>query len=165
MRLRRPMPNVEQSPLIAATRKFADQGKVDRAQTSEFTLPAYVSIGLWVGPLGRPQALSILYAVINSVTPESATASHYFWSIARSAALDDANVSEVFRRLTIAAFDQDREVLEAQQRSIAADESDTPLVNFHDDRAGLAARRIIARKLAEQVSARQNEATPMRAVT
>jgi len=150
VRLRRPMPDVEQSPLIVATRKYQGQGKVDRAQTSEFSLPAYVSIGLWVGPRGKPEELAVLYAVLNSVTPETATSAHYFWSVARSAALDDAAVSETFHKLTVAAFDQDRVVLEAQQAAILADTSGEPLVNFRDDRAGVAARRIIAGKLAEQ---------------
>jgi phenylpropionate dioxygenase-like ring-hydroxylating dioxygenase large terminal subunit len=150
VRLRRPMPNVAQSPLIVATRKYDGQGKVDRAQTSEFHPPGYVFIGLWVGPLGKTDELSILYAVVNSVTPESDGASHYFWSVVRSAALDDMAVSETFRSLTVAAFDQDRVVLEAQQRAIDLDESGEPLVNFRDDRAGLAARRIVARLLAEQ---------------
>jgi vanillate O-demethylase monooxygenase subunit len=150
VRLRRPMPNVAQSPLIVATRKYEGQGKVDRTQTSEFHPPGYVFIGLWVGPLGQPDDLSILYAVVNSVTPESDGSSHYFWSVARSAALADTQVSETFRSLTVAAFDQDREVLEAQQQAIDMDDSCAPLVNFRDDRAGLAARRIIARLLAEQ---------------
>jgi phenylpropionate dioxygenase-like ring-hydroxylating dioxygenase large terminal subunit len=150
VRLKRPMPNVAQSPLIVAMLKYDGQGKVDRAQTSEFRAPGYVFIGLWVGPLGKPDELSILYAVVNSVTPESDGSSHYFWSVARSAALDDAAVSETFRTLTIAAFDQDRVVLEAQQRAIDLDASGEPLVNFRDDRAGVAARRIVARLLSEQ---------------
>ncbi|HXE15872.1 MAG TPA: aromatic ring-hydroxylating dioxygenase subunit alpha [Stellaceae bacterium] len=150
VRLRRPMPDVAQSPLIVLTRKFAGQGNVDRAQTSSFKAPGYVFIGLWVGPLGKPDELAILYAVVNSVTPESERSSHYFWSVARSAALDDARVSAEFHRLTVAAFDQDRIVLEAQQRAIDRDASGAPLVNFRDDRAGVAARRIIARLLAEQ---------------
>ena len=148
--LRRPMPNVAQSPLIVLTGKYAGQGKVDRAQSSEFQPPAYVFIGLWVGPVGRPDDLSILYAVVNSVTPERDGSSHYFWSVARAAALDDAAVSETFRTLTVAAFDQDRAVLEAQQQAIDTDDSGAPLVNFRDDRAGVASRRVIARLLAEQ---------------
>jgi len=44
--LRRPMPNVAQSPLIVLTGKYAGQGKVDRAQSSEFQPPGYVFIGL-----------------------------------------------------------------------------------------------------------------------
>ena len=150
VRMRRPMPNVAQSPLIVATRKYEGQGKVDRAQSSEFHPPGYVSIGLWVGPLGEPDKLDVLYAVLNSVTPESATSAHYFWSVARSAAQDDTQVSALFHRLTVEAFAQDREVLEAQQESILRDSSGEALVNFQDDRAGAAARRILARKLAEQ---------------
>lgn len=100
--------------------------------------------------MDKPDDLSILYAVVNSVTPERDGSSHYFWSVARAAALDDAAVSETFRTLTVAAFDQDRAVLEAQQQAIDTDDSGAPLVNFRDDRAGLAARRIIARLLAEQ---------------
>ena len=38
----------------------------------------------------------------------------------------------------------------AQQQAIDLDRSGEPLVNFRDDRAGLAARRILARLLAQQ---------------
>ncbi len=56
------------------------------------------------------------------------------------------------RAITVDAFDEDVAVLAAQQRSIDADRSGRPLNAFACDAAGLAVRRILARKIAAEKS-------------
>ena len=71
----------------------------------------------------------------------------------RSWGLEDANVSKTYKDMTDLAFAEDARMVEAQQRLIDSDSSGTPLVSLAFDRAALAARRIIKRKLEEEAQA------------
>jgi vanillate O-demethylase monooxygenase subunit len=87
--------------------------------------------------------------VIQGVTPETATSTHYFWATARHFGVDDAALSATMRAITSDAFDEDVAVLAAQQRSIDSD-ADRPLNAFACDAAGLAMRKILAAKVARE---------------
>ena len=142
---RREIPGGPQSVLVRATGRFDHDGPIDRWQTSEFYLPSYVLVLLGAGEVGGE--VTPHHAVINSVTPETQTTSHYFWSVARRFGLRDDAVSDLFRDITHRAFDEDQLVLEAQQQAILEDRSGNPLAAVQADRAGLAARRLIASRL------------------
>jgi phenylpropionate dioxygenase-like ring-hydroxylating dioxygenase large terminal subunit len=71
----------------------------------------------------------------------------------RSWGLDDANVSKTYKDMTDLAFAEDARIVKAQQRLIDSDPAGTPLVSLAFDRAGLAARRIIKRKLEAEAQA------------
>ena len=129
-------------------------GKFDRWQKQSVRAPAYVYFEAGAEPVGsnnppnRPH-----HVVIQGITPESETSTHYFWATARHFAVDDADISKKMRAITVDAFDEDVAVLAAQQRSIDADSSGRPLNAFACDAAGLAVRRILARKIAAEKSA------------
>ena len=91
--------------------------------------------------------------MLNSFTPETERTTHYFWSTVRSWGLEDANVSKTYKDMTDLAFAEDARMVEAQQRLIDSDPSGAPLVSLAFDRAALAARRIINRKLEEEAQA------------
>jgi hypothetical protein len=55
--------------------------------------------------------------------------------------------------MTDLAFAEDAHIVEQQQARIDSDTSNAPLVSLAFDRAGVAARRIIARKLEEEAGA------------
>jgi phenylpropionate dioxygenase-like ring-hydroxylating dioxygenase large terminal subunit len=71
----------------------------------------------------------------------------------RSWGLDDAAVSKTYKDMTDLAFAEDARMVERQQQLIDSDPSGTPLVSLTFDRAALAARRIIKRKLEEEALA------------
>src|SRR5262249_14502380 len=129
-------------------------GKIDRWQFLEFRPPIYARITLGAReagsdlPFGTPT-----HVVLNSFTPETERTTHYFWSTVRSWGLEDANVSKTYKDMTDLAFAEDARMVEAQQRLIDSDPSGTPLVTLAFDRAALAARRIIKRKLDEEAQA------------
>lgn len=56
--------------------------------------------------------------IVDLVTPETLTTSHYFWSVARNFKLDDAELTVHLRERSQFTFDQDSRVLEAQQRKL-----------------------------------------------
>jgi vanillate O-demethylase monooxygenase subunit len=82
--------------------------------------------------------------VIDAMTPEGETSTHYFWGMARNFDIDDAGVTGRIKAQQSGVFDEDVEVLEMQQRSIAAN-PDLRLRNFSIDAGGSHARRILER--------------------
>jgi vanillate monooxygenase len=143
----RVMKNVDASPVLTVYKK--PTGKIDRIQEAEFRAPGYVCINVIANPAGSNDKTPV-HVVLNSLTPETDRSTHYFWSVARPGALDDKTVDELYDRLIRIAFDEDKAIIEIQQRMIDGDGSGTPLVSLEGDKAGAAARRIVARKLAEE---------------
>jgi vanillate O-demethylase monooxygenase subunit len=146
------MRGVAPSGLVRAMRRFIDE-KIDRFQESEFYLPSYVLVILGSERAGeRDDMDQPHHLVIDSITPETETTSHYFWSVPRRHVLDDAALSQKFYDITKGAFDEDAAMIEAQQRLITSDPTQSPLVNLEADGAAAAARRIVTRKLREQAA-------------
>lgn len=149
LRQLRVMRNVDPSPVLTIYKKPA--GKIDRIQETEFRAPGYIGIVVRANPAGSDDPTPV-HVVLNSLTPETERSTHYFWSVARPGALDDRQVDETYDRLIRIAFDEDKEIIEIQQRMIESDRSGTPLATLDGDKGGAAARRILAQKLAEESS-------------
>jgi vanillate O-demethylase monooxygenase subunit len=148
VRTLRVMRNVDPAPIHRTIRHFP--GKIDRRQETEFRPPIYVHINLGAVPHGSNEPIEVPHhVVINSLTPETERTTHYFWSVARTRALDDESVSEKLKTIHNVAFNEDVVVIEAQQRMIDSDPAGGVLANLDGDEACAAARRILARKLAE----------------
>jgi vanillate monooxygenase len=159
VRAQRLMRNVDTAPIYRAARNL--HGKIDRWQFLEFRPPIYARITLGAReagsdvPFGTPT-----HVVLNSFTPETERTTHYFWSTVRSWGLDDANVSKIYKDMTDLAFAEDARIVEQQQQLIDSDTSGAPLVSLAFDRAGVAARRIIAQKLEAEAAAQAAKASP-----
>ncbi|HEY1719686.1 MAG TPA: aromatic ring-hydroxylating dioxygenase subunit alpha [Magnetospirillaceae bacterium] len=61
---------------------------------------------------------ALLFHSCQAITPETATSTHYFFAQAHGFALDDATITESIYQSIDTAFEEDRRVLEAQQRVI-----------------------------------------------
>ena len=161
VRAQRLMRNVDTAPIYKAARNL--HGKIDRWQFLEFRPPIYARITLGAReagsdvPFGTPT-----HVVLNSFTPETERTTHYFWSTVRPWGLDDDKVSKIYKEMTDLAFAEDARIVEQQQLLIDTDSTGSPLVSLAFDRAGLAARRIIKRKLEEE-AAETARKTPARA--
>ncbi len=159
VRAQRLMRNVDTAPIYKAARGL--HGKIDRWQFLEFQPPIYVRVTLGARAAGSDTPYGTpTHVVLNSFTPETERTTHYFWSTVRSWALDDDKVSKIYKDMTDQAFAEDTRIVELQQTLIDSDPSDTPLVSLAFDRAGVAARRIIRRKLDEEAAAQRSPATP-----
>jgi len=149
VRTLRMMPGVDPAPIHRLIRHFP--GKIDRRQETEFRPPVYIHINLGAVPAGSNEDVRIPHhVVINSLVPETERTTHYFWSVARNRALDDEKVSRALKDVHVVAFNEDVVVIEAQQRMIDSDPEGGTLANLEGDAACAAARRILARKLAEE---------------
>jgi vanillate O-demethylase monooxygenase subunit len=56
----------------------------------------------------------------NFLTPETEISTHYFWTVGRTFETEDSNWTEQLFKQTRAAFDQDKAIIEGQQRAIGA---------------------------------------------
>jgi vanillate O-demethylase monooxygenase subunit len=82
--------------------------------------------------------------VVDAMTPETETTTHYFWGMARNFDIEDAGFTARFKAQQGRVFEEDVEVLEAQQRSIAIN-PDMMLRGFSIDLGSARARQIISR--------------------
>lgn len=138
------MPNVSPPP---AFRAGGASGNVDRWQVCRFLPPSCVVIDVGVAPIAEGATLAdhpVRSFVIDAMTPETETTTHYYWGAARKA--DDPTGEGTARLKAVQAkvFAEDVEVLEAQQRSIARN-PDLKLRGFNIDAGGVRARTIIRR--------------------
>lgn len=144
----RMMRNVELPGIFQA---LGRSGRFDRWQKQIVRAPSYVYFEAGAEPVGanRPPG-EPHHVVIQGITPETETSTHYFWIASRHFAVDDQSVSDKMRAITVDAFDEDVAVLAAQQRAIEDDPAAKPLNAFACDAAGIAVRRIVARLAAAE---------------
>ena len=128
---------------------------IDRWHTTIFTPPAFHVIENGSMPAGsdrqaaRAQGLTRERRVLNLITPETATSSHYFWAVARAYDLGNADLTEYIREQIRLTFDQDKVILEAQQASLGSN-PDVPFpVALRADAGALQGRRLVSAALGE----------------
>ncbi|WP_245646777.1 aromatic ring-hydroxylating dioxygenase subunit alpha [Sphingomonas soli] len=152
VRVRRWMAGIDPPPFWRDALK-AD-GPVDRWQICHFLAPSNVLIDVGVAPVeagATPEHhdQGVRGFVVDAMTPESETATHYFWGMARNFDIDDAGFTARFKAQQGQVFDEDVEVLEAQQRSIDAN-PDMKLRGYSIDVGTVRARAIISKAIAAE---------------
>ena len=150
--LSRWIPDIDAPPFWRGALK--QPGKVDRWQICKFQLPSCVMIDVGVAPVGAGATLEhhdqgVRGMVIDFMTPETGGSHHYFWGMARNFDIDDAGFTARFRAQQGGVFSEDKEILEAQRRSIAAN-PDMKLNAYSIDQGGVRARRVIANAIRKQ---------------
>ena len=155
--LKRFMTDIDAPPFLAAQLKRArglPPHHVDRWQYIRFSAPSTIVIDVGVAPTGTG-AVNGDYSkgantqVLNTVTPGRAGEAHYFFTLARNFAVDDATLTESMRARNVEVFLEDKTILEAQQRTMTL-LPERPLQNFGIDKGGMQARRAIARMVADE---------------
>jgi phenylpropionate dioxygenase-like ring-hydroxylating dioxygenase large terminal subunit len=150
------MIDVEAPPFWARQLEWrgAPAGNVDRWQIIHFTPPGTIAIDVGVAPTGTgapegDRSQGVNGFVLNTMTPESATSTHYFWAFARNYALGDQRITTLLRDGVSGVFAEDEEVLAAQQRAIDA-HPDKEFYNLNIDGGAMWARRMIDLMLAAE---------------
>ena len=95
--------------------------------------------------------------VIDAMTPESDTSTHYFWGMARDFDVLDVGFTARFKAQQASVFREDVAVLEAQQLSIVRNPH-LKLKAFGIDSGGVRARHTIERMIRAQEAAVSIEA-------
>ncbi len=130
---------------------FRSNMQVDRWQSCEFSLPANVVIDVGVAKAGtgavdgdRSQGISA--RVIDIMTPETETTTHYHWGFARDFEIHDQGLTTRIRDAQNGVFNEDLDVLENQQIAILK-HPERKLLNFNIDSGGIRARKIIEKAI------------------
>ena len=84
--------------------------------------------------------------IFNGVTPETETTTHYFWTAAHNHRLDEPQVTDDFHAEVAATFEEDRIVVEAQQKRFEQF-PDRKTFAIKIDAGGVHARRVVAQLL------------------
>ena len=154
VRVQRWMEGIDPPPLWRDALKSS--GPVDRWQICHFVEPSSVLIDVGVAPVGAGATVEehdqgVRGFVIDAMTPESETTTHYFWGMARNFDIDDAGFTARFKTQQGVVFAEDVEVLEAQQRSMSAN-PDMKLRGYSIDVGAVRARAIIDKLAAAEVA-------------
>ncbi|MGE4481470.1 Rieske 2Fe-2S domain-containing protein [Acidocella sp.] len=136
---------------------LADDVKVDRWQICHFHPPSHVLIEVGVAHAGQggyhaPDAVKASSIVVDFITPETETSHWYFWGMARRFKPGDAALTTQIREGQGKIFNEDREMLEQQQQNLLR-WPERHLLKLNIDAGGVQSRRIIERKLMEEVAA------------
>jgi phenylpropionate dioxygenase-like ring-hydroxylating dioxygenase large terminal subunit len=131
-----------------------DTLRTDSTKIMTFTPPANVVIEISAVETGKTEndptsRVNRKLVVLDSMTPETDTSCHYFWGNCRNYAVDDPAVTGAVLKSTGVAFDEDKFMLEAEQRIIDLNPA-TPQIDLVGDTGGLQARRMIERLLAAE---------------
>jgi phenylpropionate dioxygenase-like ring-hydroxylating dioxygenase large terminal subunit len=123
-------------------------GRIDRWHTTIFTPPGFHVIESGSKPAGMSREQALAEGKIrernnlNLITPETETSSHYFWAPTRNYSLEDAKLTDFIREQAALTFEQDKEVLEAQQAAFGDGEVRFP-VTLRADAGGVQGRRLV----------------------
>ena len=153
VRVHRDMLNIEAPPFYQRTTGFT--GRINRWHTNNFTPHGFHVIENGSMPAStRDKAQALERKVLNLITPETMTSSHYFWGIARQFRIDESALDEVIREGIVRTFDQDKVVLEAQQRALGPDpDSVTFPVSIRVDAGPIQGRKVLAGMIAREAAA------------
>lgn len=143
---------VEVAPIYVPFTPF--QGLCDRLQHYEVRYPSHALIKAVFVPAGQggPDAESresvFIMDSYNFLTPIDAEHTRYYWFQMRNVFPDDERLSSLMSESVKGAFEEDRAILNAVQRSFA--ETRTPNIDIAIDSAPLRFRRRIGQLIAHQ---------------
>ncbi len=152
--VRRVVPDVPPPPTYVMTGVLPAGKNIDRWQEIEFQAPSYVKIHVGgaeagTGALDGKYDHGLNIWVLNAMTPETATTTHYFWASVRAHALGDLDADRLFLTQVGAAFEEDKAILEAQQRALDR-HGDSWSLALRADTGSIEARRVLAAQIARE---------------
>ena len=126
VRVKRVMKNITPSPFFARSVGYTE--KIIHRQTTEFTPSCNIVIRLrGNSSLGTSENLKNGFRVINAMTPETATSTHYFWWLGRDYDQNNSSLTQWMKDANARTFLEDKIVLEAQQKNITLDPDQMPI--------------------------------------
>ncbi|MNS52974.1 Toluene-4-sulfonate monooxygenase system iron-sulfur subunit TsaM1 [compost metagenome] len=142
-----------EAPAFAA--KVKDwPGRVDRWNIYNFTIPGILVMDSGMAPTGtgaqeghRVDAAE--FRGCQALTPETESSTHYFFAHPHNFAIDRPEVTASIHQSVVTAFDEDRAIITAQQRSLAL-APDFKMVPLSIDAALSQFRWVVSRRVEEE---------------
>ncbi|RDK05603.1 aromatic ring-hydroxylating dioxygenase subunit alpha [Cupriavidus lacunae] len=153
--------NTEAPPFATQVKNWP--GKVDRWNIYNFTIPAILLMDSGMAPTGTgaPEGTRVDAAEFRgcqALTPETENSTHYFFAHPHNFAIDNPEVTKSVHQSVVTAFDEDREIVTAQQKSLAL-APNFKMIPFSIDAALSQFRWVVERRLVEEAEAeRQGKA-------
>lgn len=119
VRVTRDVHNTVPAPYHARLGGFT--GKVNRRFSYDYLVPGVLLMAASVKPADTPDddmTGALQFHSCQALTPETDTTTHYFFMQAHKFRLDDATITESIYQSLCTAFEEDRRIIEAQQRLI-----------------------------------------------
>lgn len=127
-------------------------GRVNRRFAYDFFVPGVLLMHAHVKPADTPDddmTGALQFHSCQALTPETEHTTHYFFMQAHSFRLDDATVTESIYQSLCTAFEEDRKIIEAQQRLLLRS-SPQPMQPIAADLALAQYRRVVDQLLAAE---------------
>jgi phenylpropionate dioxygenase-like ring-hydroxylating dioxygenase large terminal subunit len=148
VRVHRDIFNCEPPPFYIKATGFTD--RINRWHTTIFTPPSFNLIENGSYPATARKADALERRVIHLTTPETASSCHYFWGVARAYQRDDAALTEFIRQQSSNTFDEDKAMLEAQQRALGGKGGSVFPVALCTDVGPIQARKLVHKRAADE---------------
>jgi len=131
-------------------------GTVDRWNVYNFTIPAILLMDSGMAPTGTgaqegARVDAAEFRGCQALTPETETSTHYFFAHPHNFAIDNPEVTRSIHQSVVTAFDEDRDIITAQQQSLAL-APDFKMIPFSIDAALSQFRWAVERRLAEEAA-------------
>lgn len=156
VRVHRDIPDCEPPPFYVKATGFT--GRINRWHTSIFQPPSYVLIENGSYPADGRREDALERRVIHLMTPETDKTCHYFWGVARQYDRDDAVLTRFIQEQSARTFDEDKQMLEAQQKALDATDGAAFPVALRTDAGPIQARRLLQRLIDEERALEQKVA-------
>jgi len=163
IRVTRRVHDVPPPPYYKAVRDLP--GNLDRWFVYDFVLPGTLlmhSGGRPVDDAEGDMRRAVQLHSCQTVTPETETTTHYFFQQSRRVDEGTHAIAEALHRSLIVAFEEDRAMITAQSRAIAAD-PEAPMMLLAMDAAVVRFRRLVAEHVAAEAGAEAADASAQRA--
>lgn len=167
VKVTRKVRNVPPAPYYRKFRPY--EGLVDRWFTYDFVLPGTLLMHSGARPAGTPEdddRATVRLHSCQTLTPETESSTHYFFQQACQRTGSDPetcrSVAEAIHAGVVAAFEEDRAMIQKQFRTIQHD-PDAPMVPLAMDSALVQFRRMLAERVAQEAdtSGRRTPAPPL----
>lgn len=123
------------------------QANVDQWVRVHWQAPSSLVLNVGSCPTGQDHATGKYVINIDLLTPETEHSSHYFWTTSRNFNIEDDAMTQQIKHMTAAAFDQDKALIEAQQRIIGDSDLRGRRLAFTSNDVGLTRSREIVANL------------------
>ena len=139
VRVKRVMKNIQPSPFFARAVGYTQN--IIHRQTTEFTPGCNIVIRLRGNSSpGTSENLKNGLRVLNAMTPETSTSTHYFWWLGRDYNQDNTSLTQWMKDANARTFLEDKTILEAQQQNMTREPNQRPVPSPADKGLTLAAK-------------------------
>ncbi|WP_313807870.1 aromatic ring-hydroxylating dioxygenase subunit alpha [Sphingobium sp.] len=121
---------------------------IDRYQHIKFMPPCFVAVEVKAAAAGTGNFdAGVRWWVLNALTPDTETSTHYFWGLPRKFRQDDTALTEMLEAGVLRTFGEDKAIIEAQQLILAKTPLETRTIHIKVDEAPTRAREMVTRMI------------------